>query len=222
MPQQALIYLILLQDFSLQWKPVGNLSDMLKMWVSPPWNLSLLLPYTAPKLPGLVLAQIYTLKCASCLNSGSVDPFIMHFKPGAICASFHWNGCVLHPENDSSLCSASTRFQTTVSLAKISSSSYTQFWKCYMSFADKIKFSSILRRNQIIHTAHWCFMFLSFKAFGSWTHRCEFNHFSTVDEFCRPSYAPSSPSYWCGLGLGNIFTQKCETINLSIFIFALL
>lgn len=189
MPQQASTYLILLQDLTLQWKPVSNLSDMLNMGVSPPWNLRLLLPYTAPKLPGLVLAQIYVLKYASHLNSGSIDPFIVHFKPRAICASFHWNGCVPHPENNSPLCPVSTRFQTMVSLAKITSSSYTHFWKCFMSFADKIRFSSILRRSQIIDTAHWCFMFLSFKAFSSWSHRCELNHFSTADlccnEFCR-------------------------------------
>lgn len=163
MPLQALIYLILLWDFSLQGKPVSNLSDLLKMWVSSPWNLSLLLSYTAPKLPGLVLAQIYILKCASHLNSGSVDPFIVHFEPRAICALFHWNGSVPHPGNNLSLCSASTRFQIMVSLAKISSNSHTHFWECLMSFADKIRFISILRRHQMIHTAHCCQMFLRFK-----------------------------------------------------------
>lgn len=88
---------------SLQCKPVSNLSDLLKMWVSSPWNLSLLLSYTAPKLPGLVLAQIYILKCASHLNSGSIDPFIVHFKLRVICVLFHWNGSVPHPENNLSV-----------------------------------------------------------------------------------------------------------------------
>lgn len=153
MPLQASIYLNLLWDFYLQWKPASNLSDLLKMWVSPPWNLlSLLLPFSAPRLPGLVLAQIHILKCASHLNSGSVDPFIGHFKPRAICASFHWNGCVPHQRiiclcvlllYDSRLWFLWLRFPPLP---------YTHFWKCLMSFADKIRFSSILRRNQIMHS----------------------------------------------------------------------
>lgn len=161
------------------------------MSFSSPWNLSLLLPYTAPKLPGLVLAEIYILKCDSHLNSDSIDPFIVHFKPRAICALFHWNGCVPHPENNVSLCHAFSHFQTMASLVKISFNSSTHLWKCVNVICWQNNVSN-LGRNQIMHAAHWCPTFLSFKTFGSWRHGCELNHFTTAglccDEFSRQQF----------------------------------